>query len=68
MKRKRLEINNGLLSSRTIQNRHNGDVFNVADLLDTPCGLLLICLDSAGAVVRIPWCMRGNYDALEVQK
>lgn len=61
---KTLEIVNGLLSSRTIRNRHDGHVFNVTDLLDTPYGLLLVCLNAAGSVVRIPWCMRGNYDAI----
>ena len=61
---KALEIINGLLSSRTIRNRHDGKVFNVTDLFDTPYGLLLVCLDSTGGVVRIPWSMRGNYDAV----
>jgi hypothetical protein len=71
MMKRTLGIENGRLTSRSIQNRHSGAIFRVSDMLDTPCGLILkvCCIDYgrdtlAGQTETIPWSMRGNYDAL----
>ncbi|UCC32308.1 MAG: hypothetical protein JSU86_08500 [Phycisphaerales bacterium] len=71
MMKRALEIENGRLTSRLLQNRHSGAIFRVSDICDTPCGCFLkvCCIDHAGdleasSIRTIPWSMRGNYDAL----
>lgn len=59
-----LQIINGLLSTRLIRGRHSGTVYRILDLFDTPCGLILRCKAEDGTLTTIPWCMRGNYDAM----